>query len=331
MQQAFRSAVGHTVAPAKNRNAHTSPALRARVRGIYTTRPRICPFPPSHLTAGMSNGTHSHNAGRCPSADTLAASAHEFCPPQPGDSRSPCPAVNTLANHGYLPRDGKGVTAAQTVDALIACYRLSRPLAWALAYGTILRLRQGTSFDLHDLAQHNVVEHDASLYHPNADGQKYAPIHGDADLLDAFFKTPTDGRVMSPDDIARVRVRREALTPLNAVQAAVARGEMAVILNMFNNPDPSMHSAGVPLQPRSFFSSLAHALSGRHDTAANRGLDGVPINRLRYWFENEQLPPGWEPYHTTTLFDTVTSMSRLQRAMARAQKGKGNASRGKAD
>ena len=30
--------------------------------------------------------------------------------PRPGDSRSPCPALNCLANHGYLPRDGKNIT-----------------------------------------------------------------------------------------------------------------------------------------------------------------------------------------------------------------------------
>jgi hypothetical protein len=27
--------------------------------------------------------------------------------PVPGDLRSPCPALNALANHGFLPRDGR--------------------------------------------------------------------------------------------------------------------------------------------------------------------------------------------------------------------------------
>jgi hypothetical protein len=31
---------------------------------------------------------------------------HPFIAPGPGDMRGPCPALNTLANHGYLPRDG---------------------------------------------------------------------------------------------------------------------------------------------------------------------------------------------------------------------------------
>jgi hypothetical protein len=31
----------------------------------------------------------------------------EFHPPRDGDSRSPCPAMNAMSNHGILPRDGK--------------------------------------------------------------------------------------------------------------------------------------------------------------------------------------------------------------------------------
>ena len=36
----------------------------------------------------------------------------EYHPPGPTDQRSPCPALNTLANHGLLPRDGKDVPTA---------------------------------------------------------------------------------------------------------------------------------------------------------------------------------------------------------------------------
>lgn len=36
-------------------------------------------------------------------------SQHQYEAPGPNDSRSPCPALNTLANHGYLPRDGKNI------------------------------------------------------------------------------------------------------------------------------------------------------------------------------------------------------------------------------
>ena len=34
--------------------------------------------------------------------DQVREDTHQWVPKQPGDSRSPCPALNTLANHGYL-------------------------------------------------------------------------------------------------------------------------------------------------------------------------------------------------------------------------------------
>ena len=44
-----------------------------------------------------------------------------------GDRRAPCPALNALANGGYVPRDGR-VTAKQLVDGLKS--RLG--ITWAL-------------------------------------------------------------------------------------------------------------------------------------------------------------------------------------------------------
>ena len=56
------------------------------------------------------------------------------------------------------------------------------------------------------------------------------------------------------------------------------------------------------------------------DSAATRQLDGVPLARLRYWFEHERLPPGWTPYHTTTLKETIGTINRLRSAMGALRK-----------
>jgi Peroxidase, family 2 len=40
---------------------------------------------------------HAHKGAKCP-----VTGNHGFCPAQQGDSRSPCPALNTMANHGYM-------------------------------------------------------------------------------------------------------------------------------------------------------------------------------------------------------------------------------------
>ncbi|KAJ3740778.1 Chloroperoxidase [Lentinula detonsa] len=41
--------------------------------------------------------------------DTIDWSAHQWQAPSPTDSRGPCPGLNTLANHGFLPRNGSNI------------------------------------------------------------------------------------------------------------------------------------------------------------------------------------------------------------------------------
>ena len=41
-----------------------------------------------------------------------------FVPPTASDVRGPCPMLNTLANHGYLPHDGRAVQACDITTAL---------------------------------------------------------------------------------------------------------------------------------------------------------------------------------------------------------------------
>lgn len=44
----------------------------------------------------------------------------EFAPAQPTDLRSPCPMINCLANHGFLPRDGRNINAQELYEAISA-------------------------------------------------------------------------------------------------------------------------------------------------------------------------------------------------------------------
>lgn len=49
---------------------------------------------------------------------------HLWQRPPPGAARGPCPALNTLANHGYLPRNGKNITLAAVIDASFSAWLL---------------------------------------------------------------------------------------------------------------------------------------------------------------------------------------------------------------
>ncbi len=43
--------------------------------------------------------------------------------------RGPCPMMNTLANHGYLPRDGRNITKPNAVHALTTALNFNTSLA----------------------------------------------------------------------------------------------------------------------------------------------------------------------------------------------------------
>ena len=296
-------------------NSLPSPALSSTVHFS---------FPPPPQPVMSDTPAHTHNGGKCPVTGASGANPHAFCPPQQGDSRAPCPAMNSMANHGYLPRDGKCVNASMIVSALQKCFKLSKPLAWFLTHGALTLLDQGSgNFELHDLARHNKIEHNASLYHDDAgERDEYAPITFDEDLLELVFKDSAGGVVMTPEDVAKVRVRREATShpPLDFIHAELARGEIAIVLNMFNNPSPQLHEEGVPLLHRSAVSRLFRRLVGLKDEAQTRQLDGAPIERMKYWFQHERLPEDWKPYHKTTLFETVVTVSRIRSEMHRLER-----------
>ncbi|QRV75403.1 peroxidase family 2 domain protein [Ceratobasidium sp. AG-Ba] len=56
---------------------------------------------------------------------------HVFVPPKAGDQRGPCPGLNALANHGYLPHNGTPL--AQAIEATNKVFGMSLDLATALS------------------------------------------------------------------------------------------------------------------------------------------------------------------------------------------------------
>ncbi|KAL1746355.1 Chloroperoxidase [Schizophyllum fasciatum] len=108
--------------------------------------------PPGHVVAAHAPGA----GGRWP----------EYRPPGPGDSRSACPALNALANHGILPRDGKNIPFPAMVASIHETYNFSASFAYfASNYAAHMlgRSYARDTLDLADLSMHNGIEHDASL------------------------------------------------------------------------------------------------------------------------------------------------------------------------
>ena len=73
--------------------------------------------------------------------------------------------LNTLANHGFLPHNGKHISQTETENALFDALHINKTLGNFL-FQFALRTSpksNGTTFNLNDLGRHNILEHDASL------------------------------------------------------------------------------------------------------------------------------------------------------------------------
>lgn len=101
--------------------------------------------------------------------------------PAQGDLRGPCPALNALANHGFLPRDGRNITQAALIKAT-AAVNLSTEVTIGLFLAALKTSSDPASgaFTLEDLKKHNFIEHDGSLSRadvgtPGAGDQEFNP------------------------------------------------------------------------------------------------------------------------------------------------------------
>ncbi|TLD19905.1 hypothetical protein PspLS_09614 [Pyricularia sp. CBS 133598] len=91
-----------------------------------------------------------------------APADHQFQAPGNGDVRSPCPMLNALANHGYLPRNGQNIDMDTLKQAFTAGVNLA-PDATEFAGKKALTAGDGTRFNLDQLKKHHILEHDGSL------------------------------------------------------------------------------------------------------------------------------------------------------------------------
>ncbi|KAL8278414.1 hypothetical protein RQP46_009104 [Phenoliferia psychrophenolica] len=93
----------------------------------------------------------------------------DWRPPGPYDSRSPCPILNALANHGILPRNGRGISLPMLMSAMLRGVGVG-PISMAVA-GTMALVgcqpAPSIFLDLESLGKHGVLEHDASLSRSN--------------------------------------------------------------------------------------------------------------------------------------------------------------------
>ena len=77
---------------------------------------------------------HSKRQGFDPTAQYIDVSnAHAFIAPSASDLRGPCPAMNALANHGYIARNGY-TNFQGSLDAITKVYGAGKHTPFELCF-----------------------------------------------------------------------------------------------------------------------------------------------------------------------------------------------------
>lgn len=143
----------------------------------------------------------------------------EYIPPQDSDSRSACPMLNALANHGILPRDGKNIPFTELNQRVRQTFNFAPSFCFFVPNFSARFLNKSyaqDTFDLADLSLHaaNAIEHDASLTRQDV---ALVPDQGRPDLGlvrellgEATGKAADGGAMLTKGDLARVLSKRRA-------------------------------------------------------------------------------------------------------------------------
>ncbi|QPG97988.1 hypothetical protein C2857_007126 [Epichloe festucae Fl1] len=233
--------------------------------------------------------------------------------PGPNDSRSPCPGLNTLANHGFIPHNGRNVNFVNLVAAALEGLGTS-PETSALVAGIGLASSHNPltlGFDLEDLRNHLfLIEHDCSISRNDeavGNNNKFNP-----ELWDVALKVLNQSDTVSPINLGNAKAARIAnqrklnpKTDYGPRAAAFGGIEMGMILSALSTPS---------LNPLSGRSMTADGLKDSFGTpdglykALTFGLGNVKTEYLRSIFEDERLPThlGWRPTpETNNVFTAV--------------------------
>ncbi|RAH55983.1 peroxidase [Aspergillus piperis CBS 112811] len=205
-----------------------------------------------------------------------------WSPPGPNDVRAPCPMLNTLANHGYLPHNGKDITEQHTINALYNALGIDAELATYLHQEAVTTnpAPNATTFSLNDLSRHDILEHDASL-----------------SRQDAFFGDNHDFNQTIFDE-----TRSYWTSPIIDVKQAALSRQARVNTSMATNPNYTMSELGASF---SYGETAAYiiVLGDKENGLVNR-------SRVEYLFENERLPLdlGWTRAKENITFDDLSTM-----------------------
>ncbi|KAK1830941.1 Peroxidase, family 2-domain-containing protein [Podospora conica] len=218
---------------------------------------------------------------------------HGWMAPGPNDSRSPCPGLNVMANHGYLPRNSRDIDLNDIRNAVSGAYNYA-PTAFDEAFQQAVEFKLTTTgnastIHLADLAKHDDIEFDGSLSRNDI-------FFGDNLHFDASIWAMTAARLrlydIGPGNSERY------VTVEAAAKAQAARNADAKKVNPTFNASAAQMIGG-PGTTALYLTTLWDDKAG-----------AVPKSWIRVWFESERIPyrEGYQPPKTPRTGETIGNM-----------------------
>ncbi|KAJ7055633.1 Chloroperoxidase [Mycena amicta] len=201
---------------------------------------------------------------------------NSFSPPGVNDARSPCPALNTLANHSYIPRSGTNITFIHLLRATKAIYNLSMPLALLLTisgFVTCGKLQWSSPF--------------------NSEGAWRWPISWTLSLANLAKR----GRTKIAHEASLVH---SSAVPTHAPHPALVQNLLSIA-----ESEDGLSLLALAKIHASRVRALGHKLDGCHEQVAagesalawlvmhNAQTGAIEADKVESWFGEEKLPRGW--------------------------------------
>ncbi|TQN67024.1 putative sterigmatocystin biosynthesis peroxidase stcC [Colletotrichum shisoi] len=228
------------------------------------------------------------------SANAAAATeiaAHPWLAPDAAAVRSPCPMLNSLANHGYLARDGRAISMADLISGLGSALHFNESLVRTLGTPAFATSTTGdpTTFNLDDIAKHNVIEHDGSLSRADF------VVTGDAKTFNQTVWAETRG-YLEAGAAAAAKVDAQTMATARSKRIATAQA---------TNPSFGLTSSQVTV-------SLGESAVILGTIGQSFSEPAAPLEWLRVVFEQERLPfaEGWTTSETEITTAQVLALSQ---------------------
>ncbi|KAH9053581.1 Cloroperoxidase [Lactarius vividus] len=224
----------------------------------------------------------------------------EYIPPREGDSRCSCPALNAMANHGIIPRDGRNISFKEISGQIRTTYNFAPSFCLYVPrfIAHILNRSYSTGhFDLADIDVHNGIEHDASLVRRDTFHQIHQGFP-DGALVAALLKCAT-GPPKGDTPSASEGHLPPNESPYFNVVAHVSKATTDFDMNRTLTPADLSRRLGERRREskasnRQYSQDTGHKMFGSSNGSTLLTIFGGRLHDIHTLLTEERLPDGWE-------------------------------------